>query len=189
MEEFRFCIHCGKKFLRPLKRTGRSDKIIPLPNYHWNKKKFCSKKCRSAHSIKKNYPRSKNYQKKWREDNKEKVKESRLIYISNPETKQNLEQKRKEYYKKNRKIIQEKHRKLINDSKNRILKMYKNKCSICGYNEVLDIHHLKGHKKYKGDYLRNNFDLSKVIILCPNCHTKIHRGLLKEEEIKRKVRS
>jgi len=51
-------------------------------------------------------------------------------------------------------------------------------CSNCGWNETVgDIHHIKGRKIPDAD---NHENLS---YLCPNCHRKAHRGLLKEEEL------
>lgn len=41
---------------------------------------------------------------------------------------------------------------------------FENKCSMCGWSEsVCDIHHITP---------------LQVTVLCPNCHRKIHRGLL-----------
>ena len=50
--------------------------------------------------------------------------------------------------------------------KNFIISLY-GKCECCGYDEVLDLHHI--------DENHNNNDPSNHGVLCPNCHAKIHR--------------
>ena len=47
-----------------------------------------------------------------------------------------------------------------------IISLY-GKCECCGYDEVLDLHHI--------DENHNNNDPSNHGVLCPNCHAKIHR--------------
>lgn len=48
-------------------------------------------------------------------------------------------------------------------------------CQSCGYKEVLDLHHIDGNK------FNNHPD--NHVILCPNCHAKIHRLGLKLDEL------
>lgn len=58
-------------------------------------------------------------------------------------------------------------------------RMYKHKCSICGLEEecCLQIHHI--------DEDRSNDAPDNLIIVCANCHSRIHRGgLIITEEIK-----
>ncbi len=45
------------------------------------------------------------------------------------------------------------------------------KCVRCGFDKypALHIHH-KGYKKYSSDYIKKDFDLSKVELICANCH-------------------
>jgi len=47
------------------------------------------------------------------------------------------------------------------------------KCQICGFDDVIEIHHVVSPKK-GGD---ENFD--NLVILCPNHHALLHAGLLK----------
>lgn len=49
------------------------------------------------------------------------------------------------------------------------------KCESCGYSEVLDIHHIDGNR-------RNNSPENHSV-LCPNCHSKIHRLNISFEEL------
>ena len=48
---------------------------------------------------------------------------------------------------------------------------YGEKCEICGYTEVLDVHHIDGN--------RNNNDKDNLIVMCPNCHAKVTRKIKK----------
>lgn len=47
---------------------------------------------------------------------------------------------------------------------------YKAKCSMCGLDEecCLEVHHVDGD--------RSNNTVNNLIILCANCHSRIHRG-------------
>lgn len=47
-----------------------------------------------------------------------------------------------------------------------IISLY-GKCECCGYDEVLDLHHIDGN--------HNNNNPENHSVLCPNCHAKIHR--------------
>lgn len=44
---------------------------------------------------------------------------------------------------------------------------YEEKCVVCGYNEVIDVHHI--------DENRQNNDPRNLVILCPNHHALLHR--------------
>lgn len=47
---------------------------------------------------------------------------------------------------------------------------YKHKCAMCGMDEecCLQVHHIDGN--------RRNSSLENLIILCANCHSRVHRG-------------
>jgi len=45
-------------------------------------------------------------------------------------------------------------------------KMITTKCASCGFNKIVDLHHLDGDKR--------NTDDKNLIGLCPNCHKMIH---------------
>ena len=63
-------------------------------------------------------------------------------------------------------------------SKNRkeIIEKLGGKCQICGYDkkECLEIHHIFPESR----------ETSPVILLCPNCHKEVHKGLLTIENEK-----
>lgn len=51
------------------------------------------------------------------------------------------------------------------------------KCELCGYNKhlsALEFHHIKGNKEGKYFWLKNNFDLNQVMLVCANCHRAFH---------------
>lgn len=55
----------------------------------------------------------------------------------------------------------------------RALRLYAPICVVCGYEKhssVLEVHHR--------DKNRSNNDLSNLAVVCPTCHTEIHKGLL-----------
>lgn len=63
--------------------------------------------------------------------------------------------------------------------RNFIIKLY-GKCECCGYDEVLDLHHI--------DEDHNNNDPSNHGVLCLNCHAKIHRlGILFNELVPKHI--
>lgn len=49
------------------------------------------------------------------------------------------------------------------------------KCLICGFDKIIDVHHLVS--KSKG----GTHDLSNLIVLCPNHHKMVHHGDYREE--------
>ena len=63
--------------------------------------------------------------------------------------------------------------------KKRILKLI-DYCEYCGdtTKEILQLHHIK--QVAEG----GTNDIDNIIVLCPNCHSKAHRGLIKEFELK-----
>ncbi len=51
---------------------------------------------------------------------------------------------------------------------------YEKVCAKCGYNEypeILEVHHI--------DENRENNKLENLIVLCPNCHRKVHHKIIK----------
>ena len=114
--------------------------------------------------------------KKWREKNKEKIKED---------------------YKNNKNGI--KTRKELRRKENRLFyfkEKLKLKCSKCGENHIacLEFHHLDPSKKesnisslIKFSYQRIQKEMKKCIVLCSNCHRKEHWDDNKIEKIKNDI--
>lgn len=86
-------------------------------------------------------------------------------------------QKHKEQYKERNQLQKQKTRLLINQAKD-------NGCAKCGEREkaCLDFHHL-GEKDMTVSAMlgmneqRVRFEISKCIVLCANCHRKLHAGI------------
>jgi len=55
------------------------------------------------------------------------------------------------------------------------------RCVICGFDIVIEVHHIKPRKRNGGG---GTDDLGNLITLCPNHHTMADRGLLSDEELK-----
>lgn len=45
-----------------------------------------------------------------------------------------------------------------------------NRCQVCGENKMFDVHHLT----YERVFVEK---LSDLVLLCPSCHRKVHRGI------------
>lgn len=98
-----------------------------------------------------------------------------------------IRKRSKEHYKNNTDLYKDK----VKKSRQKIIKWFDNfkktlKCSKCDENHpaTLDFHHLDPNKKEKGGVARmlsNNKseveikdEISKCIVLCSNCHRKLH---------------
>lgn len=55
--------------------------------------------------------------------------------------------------------------------------LYGGKCAVCGFDEVLEIHHIVPK------YLGGGNQLSNLIVLCPNHHALADRGMLKITDV------
>jgi hypothetical protein len=62
-----------------------------------------------------------------------------------------------------------------------LFKKIEPKCQICGFDDVIEVHHLISPKKGGKDVLSN------LLILCPNHHSLMHAGLLKFKEVSPKL--
>jgi hypothetical protein len=92
------------------------------------------------------------------------------------------------YYYKN-KDSHYKRNKITNEKLDKYILEYKlsHPCSICGEScpECLDFHHLFNKRievaraKRLGSLLKLKEEVSKCIVLCANCHRKVHAGIIK----------
>lgn len=58
-----------------------------------------------------------------------------------------------------------------------IYRLYEGKCAICGFDEVVEIHHIVPRS------LGGTDEPSNVIVLCPNHHALVDRGLLRIKDL------
>jgi len=46
------------------------------------------------------------------------------------------------------------------------------KCEICDEQTILEVHHIRGKKVLNANFYNN------LANICPNCHTKVHNGII-----------
>ena len=115
------------------------------------------------------------YLKKWRKKNQNKIKKYR---------KDNRENHKKYMKDYNRGYVRKKDYSFeYLEKRQRVKKLLPKECQICGFKEVLDVHHLNG-RKHSNDFALKR--LKEYVVLCPNCHAKIHRLNLTFEQLKEK---
>jgi len=54
-------------------------------------------------------------------------------------------------------------------------------CEICGFNVVLEGHHIISPINEDGSYNEDADDPANIVVLCPNHHTMIHKGIIRVE--------
>ena len=55
--------------------------------------------------------------------------------------------------------------------------LYYNSCAYCGFNEFVEVHHIKPRKGGGRDEPNN------LILLCPNHHRLVHKGVISEQDL------
>jgi hypothetical protein len=95
---------------------------------------------------------------------------------------------KKKYYRKNKQSHYKRNEKSKESLKQFILEEKKKGCQICGEACIpcLEFHHLnKNEKEYDvsrmyflGSLDKLKLEIEKCVILCANCHRKVHAGLL-----------
>lgn len=103
-------------------------------------------------------PQTRRYEREYYKKNREKLLAKRRLYIK--KNKDKLAEYRQRDY------VKEKHRisRWAQHRKEAIYDLFDHKCSLCGYNKKLQIH----HKQYEIGY-------HAVTLLCKECHLKEHR--------------
>lgn len=124
---------------------------------------------------KKNKDKHSKRAKKYRQKNKLKIRKYRMrFYQENKEKILARQKKRWKETKAQRKYTAKEHGLTLEEYESVV-----SKCFVCGFDKVVDLHHLNGKK-----------DKEKIIGLCPNHHHMIHRlgfslkRVIKEEGIK-----
>lgn len=98
-------------------------------------------------------------------------------------------QKSKEHYKKYKEQYSARNKEQRARTKNIILEAKSSGCFVCDEAEpaCLDFHHIKGKDMIVSAMLGMNDtrvkeEIAKCVIVCANCHRKIHAGIIKIEE-------
>src|SRR3972149_1679387 len=121
--------------------------------------------------------KQKQYMKEYYRKNKKRRNEYRKkLYYKNHEHELEI---RKKYFTKHKK---EQYNTVNKWNKKRLIEVFRllgNKCCRCRYNNIiaLEIHHKDGSKRNNRrcrDYLKLNYDLNKVELICSNCHQIEH---------------
>ncbi len=133
-----------------------------------------SKEAKKA-TKKKHYEQNREYYKQKMRENYQKKKEEYLERVKKWR-KENPEKRREQsrnYRRRKPWIATEYSRKRMAE----VLKIKGGKCEICGFKNVaaLQLHHNDpSQKESKRDFMKKNYDLSKLMLLCANCHCIKH---------------
>ena len=155
------CSLCGKKFLRKESHYNRGIK-------QGRKKFFCSTSCASKAQIKRIEVSCKICGKKFKVTPKRlKASKSGYLFCSykclnkGQRVESGLTDMFPAHYKEGHYTYREK-----------ALRTYPHKCEVCGFDEfkaILEVHHIDGNRK--------NNEIDNLIILCPNHHAMLTRGV------------
>lgn len=133
-------------------------------------KYYCSEECYKNNRMK----WKKKYNREWCKNNPDKVKKSAQKYRQSKKGKERNER----YYREHRKEIRKRTNLWVQKRRLKLINILGNKCQNCGYNkynEALQFHHINPEEKESGDdWKRKSFDISKVVLLCANCHIEEH---------------
>ncbi len=150
-----------KQYGKPYYEKNKESILKKQHDYYFENRKRIIQ--RNVLWAKKNEPKRLVYMRQYREMNNGKIKQSQRDYgIKNRE--------KLGRYQKNR----------ARRLKKEAVKLKGGKCEICGYCRclgVLEFHHKnKEEKERSGDWMKNDFDFNKVVLLCSNCHQELHFG-------------
>ena len=143
----------------------------------FNRKEYMYKWKQNNKEYVKQY--NKNYGEKWKKKNREHIREYARTFMKKPEQRERRKKYAREYDR-----IYHKTRERIRKYKQKVLELLGNKCSKCSYTGIaLEIHHIKGNGRKerleKGSYYLKLINKIKngskdYILLCANCHAEEH---------------
>lgn len=129
---------------------------------------------RSKHYYETHKPIHKESSIRWHKEHPEKMRE----YLRNYELRH-----KEERVKRSRLRIQKR--------KEELVKLLGKKCVRCGYDKyfgALEFHHIDPKtKESEFEWQKKNFDITKVILVCSNCHKEIHHEIKTKELEKQKI--
>jgi predicted restriction endonuclease len=64
-----------------------------------------------------------------------------------------------------------------------VFRVFPRKCMICGWDVIVNVHHIKPRRDGGAN------DLDNLVILCPNHHAMADRGLISDDELTQIVRA
>jgi len=167
------CSICGKEETRGVKaiycKSCSEKKIIERKHLYPIKYADSIRRWSKEHP---NY--TKEYWKRKKQDQnymKKVSKRRKVYYLKN---KERLTEKSRKYNRENRKRLTAKSHRLTIEEYNKIT----SKCCICGFTEVVDLHHI--------DEDKNNKSKFNLVGLCPNHHQMIHRRHFTFDDLKKK---
>ena len=196
--KFNYCIKCGTTTVKHYAKGLCEDcyyKFVDSKRY-WKRKEYFKTHNKEYYQrpevkikMKEYYqrPEIKVKQKEYQQRSEVKAKQKR--YYNRPDIRIKQKGYRKIYRQRPDVKAKEKIRKRKNNKRSRIKAKLPKKCYICGFKEVLDIHHIKYSKnriqrgKRRGDDLAM-CRLKDYLVLCPNHHAMIHRLGYTIEELK-----
>ena len=133
------------------------------------------------------------YHKHYRQKNKKKLAEyNRLWRLRHPNY---MKEHHKRFYAKNGDAERERSSKnyekykqfKTSDKRRRVVRELGHKCVVCGFSEVINVHHIVPARKYPNGKRKKDFALKRIdeyIVLCPNHHALVHMGKISPEELK-----
>jgi len=150
----RNCFRCGRSF-----EAKYNAKFCP----------FCRQDAKRE--------RQRTYMKLWRQGHRK----NRPI-LSPEELKKREKERQRLWYQRNKEKMMKYTDEHFKKLKLKYVQMLGGKCSICGYDKsvaALEFHHKervnKGHRRHGAENPHSKqFDVSKVILMCANCHREAH---------------
>lgn len=144
------------------------DKKQKAHEYYLKNKTHCNRKSKEWYQRHKAVVLAR--RKKWRAENLEKDKENKKLYRE-----------------KNTEKLALYTREYITKRKNEVKKTLGNKCGRCGFQDIraLHIHHRQAKTKTRRlDYMAKGYDLTKIELVCANCHSIEHSEFYKNNNKK-----
>lgn len=155
-EKVKVCDNCEKQFLT-----------------RDNRQRFCSRSCAATYNGKLRKPTDEQKRKaseslklRWKDENSKFLRGKKAAIAVGKSTKGKHKRSPKNLFELSMRTVM------------KIMKRLDVGCSICGWKDAAcDIHHIHGRKGPDAN------DHKNLTYVCPNCHRKIHAGLIRKEDL------